>query len=192
MWVPPPACTFLDIKKQVDWANNCIYITYLGNVHVYFPSYFFFVKSYMCHKRKKFCVSIIYNMWQDWNTDFYIYERIHQWPVTDAVFEVSYSGWNLVQWLMSRNRDWCKVFESRTVADVSYSDWRPVTVAGVKYLKIRVTRRQSRETFGHYIRDWSLAYSFIWQNAKKTLEASQQLSLFACEATSSQYFVRPS
>ena len=30
---------------------------------------------------------------------------------------------------MSRNRDWCKVFESRTVAE------RPVTVAGVKYLK---------------------------------------------------------
>ena len=32
---------------------------------------------------------------------------------------------------MSRNRDWCKVFESRTVADASYSGWRPATVAGV-------------------------------------------------------------
>ena len=53
---------------------------------------------------------------------------------------------------MSRNRDWCKVFESRTVADVSYSDWRPVTVAGVKYLKIRVTRRQSRIFDGHCTR----------------------------------------
>ena len=40
--------------------------------------------------------------------------------------------------------------------------WRPVTVAGVKYLRFRVTRRQPLyETFGHYIRDWSLAYSFM-------------------------------
>ena len=34
-------------------------------------------------------------------------------------------------------------------------------MAGVKYLKIRVTRRQSRIFDGRYIRDWSLAYSFI-------------------------------
>ena len=35
------------------------------------------------------------------------------------------------------------VFEfSYRVAEISYSDWRPVTVAGVKYLKIKVTRRQ--------------------------------------------------
>ena len=38
---------------------------------------------------------------------YWIYERIRQWPVTDTVFEVSYSGWNLVQWLMSRSRGWC-------------------------------------------------------------------------------------
>ena len=70
-----------------------------------------------------------------------------------------YSVRSLVQWLMSRNLDWCKVFESRTVADFSYSGWRPVTVLGVKYLKIRVTRwqplyetRQSRIFNGHCTR----------------------------------------
>ena len=51
-----------------------------------------------------------------------VYERIRQWPVTDIVFEVTYSGWNFVQWLMSCNRDCCKVFESRTVGDVPY-EW---------------------------------------------------------------------
>ena len=91
--------------------------------------------------------------------DICIYKRIRKWPVTGIVFEGSYSsGWNLVQWLMSRNRDWCKVFESRTVADVSYIDWHPLTVTGVKYLKIRVTRRQplheksARIFDGHYTR----------------------------------------
>ena len=76
---------------------------------------------------------------------------------------------------MSRNRDWCKVFESRTVADASYSGWRPATVAGVKYLRIRVRRRQPLyetsvtdvwwslyKTYVHDIRDWSLAYSFMY------------------------------
>ena len=61
------------------------------------------------------------------------------------------------------------------MADFSYSGLRPVTVAGVKYLKIRVATSQPLfetsvtdigwplyETFGHYIRDWSLAYSFIY------------------------------
>ena len=63
-----------------------------------------------------------------------------------------YSVRSLVHWLMSRNRNCCKVFESRTAADVSYSGWRPVTVTGVKYLKIRITRRQPRIFDGHCTR----------------------------------------
>ena len=81
-----------------------------------------------------------------------IYERIRQWPVTDTVFEVSYSGWNLVQWLMSRIRNWCKVFESRTVADVPQpclvlNIWK----SGLRDVSHR-TRRQSRIFDGHCTR----------------------------------------
>ena len=74
---------------------------------------------------------------------------------------------------MTRNRDWCQVFESRAVADFSYSGLRPVAVAGVKFLKIRVRRVatvRERDVSQEYliatVRDlWplypSLAYSFI-------------------------------
>ena len=75
----------------------------------------------------------------DWKMYTYLWKNT---PVTSH----GYSVWRFVQLLksrkvlMSRNRDWCLEFCS--VADVSYSGWRPVTVAGVNYLKIRVTRRQ--------------------------------------------------
>ena len=57
----------------------------------------------------------------------YAYERIRQWPVTDIVFEVLYSGWNLVQWLMSRNHDltWVLYNGRRLVQWLTYRnrDW---------------------------------------------------------------------
>ena len=91
-----------------------------------------------------------------------------------------YSVRSFVQWL-----------KSRTVTEISYSDWCPVTVTSVKYLSLvhwltsrnrgwclvfenqgyetSATLRDVShgylmalyETFGHYTCDWSLAYSFI-------------------------------
>ena len=62
-------------------------------------------------------------------------ERICQWPVTDKVFEISYSR------------------------------WRPVTVAGVKYLKIRVTSATVRDVSHGYllttVRDLWPLYSWL-------------------------------
>ena len=66
-------------------------------------------------------------------------------------------------------------------------------MAGVKYLKIRVTRRQPlyetsvtdicwplHDTFGHYIRDWSLAYYFIFIFSNQNIE---NIDKFTQEAT---------
>ena len=104
------------------------------------------------------------------------------WVCNDTYLKEYASGQSRIQWL--------KVSYSGyqiTVTDVSYSGWRQVTLI-FKYLTpARVTGRQSLyetqilytshgygihishctrfqplyDDFEHYIRDWSLAYSFI-------------------------------
>ena len=71
---------------------------------------------------------------------------VYMWKNT-PVTSHGYSVWKSRTVAEILYSDWCPVTVtgvkySRTVAEMLYSDWRPVTVAGVKYLKIRVTRRQ--------------------------------------------------